>query len=178
VEASTLGSIILASVLLKMGGLGGWYTIKYLKFMMNISWMIVGILIRIVLILFVRDLKIMVAYSSVAHMTLVFYCIMLGFDLGVKGRLLIMFYHGIISSLIFWLVGILGVLKSRRIFMTKYIELNIYYLLVIFVILVLNISFPPFIGFLSEVLMLKRLLKISLLLIFFCFSKSIDFLLL
>jgi len=35
VEASTLGSIILAGILLKMGGLGIWYVIKYLKFMVK-----------------------------------------------------------------------------------------------------------------------------------------------
>jgi NADH:ubiquinone oxidoreductase subunit 4 (subunit M) len=52
-------------------------------------------------ILFVRDLKIMVAYSSVAHISFLFYVIMLGYIVGMNGRILMIFYHGIISSLIF-----------------------------------------------------------------------------
>jgi NADH-quinone oxidoreductase subunit M len=61
-----------------------------------------------IIILRLRDLKIIIAYSSVAHMSIVFYVIIFGYQVGKKGRLYIIFYHGFISPLIFWVVGILA----------------------------------------------------------------------
>jgi len=49
-----------------------------------------------------------IAYSSVAHIRIVFYIIILGFSIGKKGAIYIIFYHGFISPLIFWVVGILA----------------------------------------------------------------------
>jgi len=53
------------------------------------------------IILRLRDLKIIIAYSSVAHIRIVFYVLILGSDVARKGALFIIFYHGIISPLIF-----------------------------------------------------------------------------
>jgi len=53
------------------------------------------------MILRLSDLKIMIAYSSVAHITIVFYILILGYNIGKKGALYIIFYHGFISPLIF-----------------------------------------------------------------------------
>jgi len=58
-------------------------------------------------ILMLSDLKIMIAYSSVAHIRIVFYIIICGTIIGKKGAIFIMFYHGFISPLIFWVVGLL-----------------------------------------------------------------------
>jgi NADH:ubiquinone oxidoreductase subunit 4 (subunit M) len=60
------------------------------------------------IILRLRDLKIIIAYSSVAHIRIVFYVIILGPLVGKKGAIFIIFYHGFISPLIFWIVGILA----------------------------------------------------------------------
>jgi len=60
------------------------------------------------IILVLRDLKIIIAYSSVAHIRIIFYVLMLGFNIGKKGAIYIIFYHGFISPLIFWVVGILA----------------------------------------------------------------------
>jgi NADH:ubiquinone oxidoreductase subunit 4 (subunit M) len=57
--------------------------------------------ILILIILRLRDLKIIIAYSSVAHMSLVFYVIILGWLVGKKGAIYMMFYHGFVSPLIF-----------------------------------------------------------------------------
>jgi len=158
VEASTLGSIILAGILLKIGGLGVWYVIKFLKFMVKLHWLLVGYLLIIVMILFIRDLKIMVAYSSVAHMRFIFYVIMCGFMVGVNGRVLIIFYHGIISSLIFWVIGLLRWIKTRSLIVTKLVSFSNFFIIMVFLVLILNIGFPPFIGFISEILMLKSIM--------------------
>jgi NADH:ubiquinone oxidoreductase subunit 4 (subunit M) len=59
------------------------------------------VVLVILIILSLRDLKIIIAYSSVAHITLMFYVIMLGSYVGKKGAVIIMFYHGFISPLMF-----------------------------------------------------------------------------
>jgi len=65
------------------------------------------VLVLILIMLFIRDLKIMIAYSSIVHITLVFIVIISGRFVSVKGGFLIIFYHGVISPLMFWVVGIL-----------------------------------------------------------------------
>jgi len=61
----------------------------------------VGVVILILIILILSDLKIIIAYSSVAHIRIVFYVIIIGSFIGKKGALYIIFYHGFISPLIF-----------------------------------------------------------------------------
>jgi len=53
------------------------------------------------LILLLSDLKIIIAYSSIAHISIVFYVIIIGSLIAKKGALLIIFYHGVLSPLIF-----------------------------------------------------------------------------
>jgi NADH:ubiquinone oxidoreductase subunit 4 (subunit M) len=60
-----------------------------------------GLIFLILIILRLRDLKIIIAYSSVAHMRIVFYVIIIGSIVGKKGVVFIIFYHGFISPLIF-----------------------------------------------------------------------------
>jgi formate hydrogenlyase subunit 3/multisubunit Na+/H+ antiporter MnhD subunit len=68
------------------------------------------------------------------------------------------FYHGFISPLIFWVVGLLAWWKTRSLLVVKYISFSYLFLLCLFILLILNIGFPPFMGFLSEVLILKTLI--------------------
>ena len=169
VEASTIGSILLAGVLLKLGSVGLFYVVIYLRFIVKFHWLRIRILCVILLILILRDLKIMIAYSSIAHMSLVFYVIMIGSFVAKKGALLIIFYHGVLSPLIFWLVGLLRWWKTRSLFVVKFIYVSFWFLILIFILSIINIRFPPFIGFLSEVLILKSLVlnKIILRLVIF-----------
>jgi NADH:ubiquinone oxidoreductase subunit 4 (subunit M) len=108
VEASTVGSIILAGILLKLGRVGLIYVIIYIKFIIKFHWLVLSIVFVILIILILRDLKIIIAYSSIAHIRLVFYVIISGLNIGKKGVIYIIFYHGFISPLIFWVVGILA----------------------------------------------------------------------
>jgi NADH:ubiquinone oxidoreductase subunit 4 (subunit M) len=55
-----------------------------------------------------RDLKRIIAYSSVAHISMVFYVMILGYSIGKKGAIYIIFYHGFISPLIFWIIGLIA----------------------------------------------------------------------
>ena len=158
VEASTIGSIILAGLLLKLGSIGVLYIVIYLNFIVKLHWLALGVLVLMLIILRLRDLKLIIAYSSVAHMSIVFYVIILGAGIGKKGAVFIIFYHGFISPLIFWIVGILAWWKTRSLMVIKLISFSYLFLLCLFVLLILNIRFPPFIGFLREILILKSLI--------------------
>lgn len=164
VEASTLGSMLLAGILLKLGGIGLYYLVIMWGIIVKFHWLIVSVLLVIIFIINLRDLKIMIAYSSIAHITLVFYVINLGSIVGKKGRLIIIFYHGYVSPLIFWLVGIYGWWKTRSLIVIKYIRVSSIFIMIIFIVIIINIRFPPFIGFLREVLILKRIVQVEWLL--------------
>lgn len=161
VEASTVGSIILAGVLLKLGGLGMWYVVRYISFMVKFHWMSLAIPMLILIILRIRDLKIMIAYSSVAHIRIVFYILITGRSVRKYGVIIIIFYHGFISPLMFWVVGVLAWWKTRSLLVIKIISFSYVYLLVLFFLFIINIGFPPFIGFLREILILKSLVYLK-----------------
>lgn len=158
VEASTIGSIILAGVLLKLGSVGLLYVVIYLNFIIKFHWLGLGVIILILTILRLRDLKIIIAYSSVAHISLVFYIMIIGSIIGKKGAIYIIFYHGFISPLIFWVVGLLAWWKTRSLIVIKLISFSYVFLLLLFFLFILNIGFPPFLGFMREILILKSLI--------------------
>lgn len=157
VEASTIGSILLAGILLKLGSIGLVYLVFFIKFTVKFHWLSLRICILILMILGLSDLKMIIAYSSVAHIRIVFYILILGYNVGKKGSLYIMFYHGFISPLIFWVVGMLAWWKTRSLIVVKIISFSYNFLLCLFLLCILNIRFPPFIGFMREILMLKSL---------------------
>lgn len=164
VEASTVGSILLAGILLKLGSIGLLYVVIYINFMIKFHWIRIGVVILMLIILILSDLKIIIAYSSVAHIRIVFYVIIIGSFIGKKGALYMMFYHGFISPLIFWVVGILAWWKTRSLIVIKIISFSYLFLLCLFILCILNIGFPPFIGFIREVLILKSLVLVKLVL--------------
>ena len=135
VEAPTGGSVILAAVLLKMGGYG------FIRFSLPITpdashaldWLMIGLsLIAIVYIAFVAlaqtDMKRLIAYSSITHMgfvTLGFFVVFsivsnapesAGAQLAVQGGMVQMISHGLISGALFLCVGVMyDRLHSREI---------------------------------------------------------------
>ena len=167
VEASTVGSILLAGILLKTGSVGLFYIILYLRFIVKFHWLLLRVRVVILIILRLRDLKIIIAYSSIAHIRIVFYVIILGSWVAKQGCLLILFYHGFVSSLIFWLVGLLRWWKTRSLIVIKFISFSYLIILIIFFLCILNIGFPPFMGFLREVLILKSL-RVNWIILFIC----------
>lgn len=114
VEAPTAGSVILASILLKMGAYGFLRfclpmapaaTLACMPYLIAIS--LVSIVFGGYLALGQSDIKKLIAYSSVAHMGFVTLGIFLLNDLGIKGALLQMINHGIVTGALFLCVGII-----------------------------------------------------------------------
>lgn len=114
VEAPTAGSVILAGILLKLGGYG------FLRFSVSlfpfataffsplvITLSILGIVYASLSTLQQVDLKKIIAYSSIAHMGFVTLGIFSLNTLGIEGSIFLMLSHGIVSSALFLCVGVL-----------------------------------------------------------------------
>jgi NADH-quinone oxidoreductase subunit M len=116
VEASTSTSIILAALMLKLGGYG---LIKFVLPLFSVeihsqlSWIaiflcIVGMIYASLNAIRQIDLKRYVAFSSIAHMSFAILGIFTLTEIGIKGSIYLMISHGLTSSAMFFLVGILS----------------------------------------------------------------------
>lgn len=172
VEAPTIGSVILASLLLKIGGYG---IIKFLLVFERATvymqplfyWMCVtSVIFASFSALRQIDIKKIIAYSSIAHMNFVVLSLLtLTYD-GLYGGILLMIGHGIISGALFLLIGVLYErYHSRNIFyysgLTTVMPLTSF---LFFFFSISNFSFPGTANFIAEVLILKSIFQTNLLL--------------
>ena len=113
VQAPTAGSVVLAAILLKMGGYG------FLRFSLPMfpiasadfapliyALSIIAIIYTSLVALAQEDMKKLIAYSSVAHMGFVTMGIFTGTKQGIEGGLFQMLSHGFISGALFLCVGV------------------------------------------------------------------------
>jgi NADH-quinone oxidoreductase subunit M len=120
-EAPTAGSIILAAVLLKMGTYGFVRfslpilpdaTKKMLPFIVGLA--IVGIIYGALVTLVQKDMKKLIAYSSVSHLGFVMLGLFALNPMGIKGGVVQMINHGISTGALFLLVGVLYERRHSR----------------------------------------------------------------
>ena len=156
VEAPTFGSIILAGVLLKLGGLGlircSFFIDLLFLFNNFLSYLMVFIVYVTFVCLFQSDFKRLVAYSSVSHMITVPVLLLSNNLMSLKSIVMIMFFHGLSSPLLFILVGIIySMYFSRQLIAVR--GLFLLSPLLSFLIIMaffFTLSAPPFTSFVSE----------------------------
>lgn len=176
VEAPTAGSVILAAILLKMGGYG------FLRFSLPMfplasadlapfiwTLSIVAIIYTSLVAMMQEDIKKLIAYSSVAHMGFVTMGIFAMNQQGVQGGIFQMLSHGIVSGALFLCVGVVyDRLHTREI--AAYgglVNRMPLYALVFMIFTMANVGLPGTSGFVGEFLTLIGTFRVNTWVVFF-----------
>ncbi|MEK9685174.1 MAG: NADH-quinone oxidoreductase subunit M [Rhodospirillaceae bacterium] len=170
VEAPTAGSVILAGVLLKMGGYG------FLRFSLPMmplasdfftplvfTLSIIAVIYTSLVALAQLDMKKLIAYSSVAHMGFVTLGIFAANTQGVQGAIYQMLSHGIVSAALFLCVGVVYDRIHTRL-IERYgglAERMPVYAVVFMLFMLASVGLPGTSGFIGEFLVLVGLFKVS-----------------
>jgi NADH:ubiquinone oxidoreductase subunit 4 (subunit M) len=158
VEAPTFGSMILAGVLLKLGGLGLIRFSPFIVFSPILSYITSYLFIRLILTglicSFQSDFKRLIAYSRVNHIIAVPLLVLSDNSLALFRALFLMLFHGLSSPSLFILVGITYQLYSSRQLSLMRGLLLVRPLLsfIMFCSFLFTLRAPPFPSFVTEVL--------------------------
>ena len=168
VEAPVSGSIILAGVLLKLGGYGIIRLIRVTNIRIISSQIIalalIGGGILGVLCIVQRDIKVVIAYSSVVHIALVIAGRLRLTKWGFEGVLIIILAHGVCSSGIFAAANIIYERRhSRRFFFNSgLLNRRAIFRIVWFVLIVANFGGPFTYNLLGEILLILNLSSLAI----------------
>nr|QHB74173.1 NADH dehydrogenase subunit 4 [Bolanusoides shaanxiensis] len=166
VQAPVSGSMILAGLMLKIGGYGfiRFLSINELMFVnygyIWYSLSIIGCVLVSLICLLQGDIKCLIAYSSVAHMGMCLIGLMSMFNWGLFGSYLMMISHGFCSSALFCLANFsYERFSSRSFFLGKGLinfmpSMSLFW----FVFCCFNMSCPPSLNFLSEILIINSMM--------------------
>jgi NADH-quinone oxidoreductase subunit M len=170
VQAPTAGSVILAGVLLKMGGYGfirfslpmfpeGSFVFIPLVFILSGIAVAYTSLVALVQ----RDMKKLIAYSSVAHMAFVTFGLFAFNRQGIEGAMIVMLSHGLVSGALFLCVGVIyDRLHTREIEAYGGLSNNMPgYALLFMLFTMASVGLPGTSGFVGEFLSLVGTYKVS-----------------
>ncbi|MEO6113371.1 MAG: NADH-quinone oxidoreductase subunit M [Sphingomicrobium sp.] len=163
VQAPTAGSVILAGVLLKMGGYGfirfslpmfPEASAEFVPFVYVLSG--IAVVVTSLIALAQHDMKKLIAYSSVAHMAFVTFGLFAFNRQGIEGALMVMLSHGLVSGALFLCVGVIyDRLHTREIARYGGLADNMpMYALLFMVFTMASVGLPGTSGFVGEFLAL------------------------
>jgi NADH-quinone oxidoreductase subunit M len=170
VQAPTAGSVILAGVLLKMGGYG------FIRFSLpmfpiasaDLAWLIfalsmIAVVVTSLIALVQQDMKKLIAYSSVAHMAIVTIGLFAFNRQGLEGAMVVMLSHGLVSGALFLCVGVIyDRLHTREIDRYGGLAVNMpRYALFFMLFTMASIGLPGTSGFVGEFLSLAGIYEMS-----------------
>ncbi|PXW75897.1 NADH dehydrogenase subunit M [Blastomonas natatoria] len=170
VQAPTAGSVILAGVLLKMGGYGfirfslpmfPEASVDYMWLVLALS--MVAVVYTSLIALVQSDMKKLIAYSSVAHMAIVTVGLFAFNRQGLEGALVVMLSHGLVSGALFLCVGVIyDRLHTREIDRYGGLSINMpRYALLFLLFTMASIGLPGTSGFVGEFLSLVGVYEVS-----------------
>jgi NADH-quinone oxidoreductase subunit M len=177
VQAPTAGSVILAGVLLKLGGYG------FIRFSLpmfpeasaQFAWLVfalsmVAVVYTSLVALVQADMKKLIAYSSVAHMAIVTVGLFAFNVQGLGGAMIVMLSHGLVSGALFLCVGVIyDRLHTREIARYGGLATNMpYYALFFLLFTMASIGLPGTSGFVGEFLSLAGIYQTSSLVALIC----------
>ena len=175
VEAPVFGSIVLAAILLKLGVCGLFLVSPILRNEPLICWRIqsfscAGGAVISILCLRISDIKILIAYSSVAHIGILLASLIRFDTLGNAGVLVIAVSHGFVSSAIFWGANIIyNFSQRRRLLLNKSIlSFTPFFTSIWFIFCIGNIGAPPTLNSVSEIYFLISILSKNIILLLPC----------
>ena len=178
VEAPVGGSIILAGLLLKLGGYGIIRMLYFLKITYTIKIIIIisilgGRILRI-LCLINRDIKVIIAYSSVVHIALIIVNIFIKRLWSINGTIIIIIAHGVCSSGIFSCANIIYERTHSRIIIINKRNLNFFPSLSMFwfLLCIANFGGPFTYNLLGEIILIIRLRFLNYYFLLFIFIIS------
>jgi NADH-quinone oxidoreductase subunit M len=170
VQAPTAGSVILAGVLLKLGGYG------FIRFSLpmfpdasaQFAWLVftlsmIAVVYTSLVALVQADMKKLIAYSSVAHMAIVTVGLFAFNVQGLEGAMIVMLSHGLVSGALFLCVGVIyDRLHTREIARYGGLAINMpYYALFFLLFTMASIGLPGTSGFVGEFLSLAGIYQTS-----------------
>ena len=170
VEAPTAGSVILAGVLLKMGGYGFLrFSLPMLPLASDLfvplifTLSVVAVVYTSLVALMQEDMKKLIAYSSVAHMGFVTIGIFTFNTQGIEGGIFQMLSHGIVSAALFLVVGVVyDRIHSREI--ARYgglVNRMPIYAFTFMIFMLASVGLPGTAGFVGEILVLVGVYQVN-----------------
>nr|YP_010713944.1 NADH dehydrogenase subunit 4 [Eleutherocaulis alte]WDD39317.1 NADH dehydrogenase subunit 4 [Eleutherocaulis alte] len=175
VEAPLAGSMILAGVLLKLGGYGVFLMFNcfgvdpvFLNLVLSLSMF--GAIVSCLVCFNQNDIKSLIAYSSVAHMGLVSCGLLINTSWSVNSALVMMLAHGFVSPAMFMIAFVFYSKSNTRSFPYMKGMLCLYPVLCLFLFIFccLNMAAPPSLNLISELFAVPSLSMMSpFLLVFF-----------